>query len=96
MTTGKAKALLLCAVALVAAGNYVINDPVIESHGFMFTETTGEERELKSIVQRAVNNYDYASGNKDELAAHVRKSLKNYFYKTTKQSPLIIVSVLDV
>ena len=83
-------------VALAVTGNYVINDPVIESHGFMFTETTGEERELKSIVQRAVNNYDYSSGNKDELAAHVRKSLKNYFYKTTKQSPLIIVSVLDV
>ena len=83
-------------VALAVTGNYVINDPVIKSHGFMFTETTGEERELKSIVQRAINNYDYSSGNKDELAAHVRKSLKNYFYKTTKQSPLIIVSILDV
>ncbi len=83
-------------VALAVTGNYVINDPVIESHGFMFTETTGEERELKSIVQRAISNYDYSSGNKDELAAHVRKSLKNYFYKTTKQSPLIIVSILDV
>ena len=83
-------------VALAVTGNYVINDPVIESHGFMFTETTGEEQELKSIVQRAVNNYDYANGDKEELAAHVRKSLKNYFYKTTKQSPLIIVSVLDV
>ena len=83
-------------VALAVTGNYVINDPVIESHGFMFTETTGEERELKSIVQRAVNNYNYESGNKDELAAHVRKSLKNYFYKTTRQSPLIIVSILDV
>ncbi|MBO5240039.1 MAG: ribonuclease J [Clostridia bacterium] len=83
-------------VALAVTGNYVINDPVIESHGFMFTETTGSESELKSIVQRAVENYDYANGNKDELVAHVRKSLKNYFYKTTKQSPLIIVSVLDV
>ena len=83
-------------VALAVTGNYVINDPVIESHGFMFTETTGSESELKSIVQRAVENYDYENGNKDELVAHVRKSLKNYFYKTTKQSPLIIVSVLDV
>jgi ribonuclease J len=83
-------------VALAVTGNYVINDPVIESHGFMFTETTGEEQELKAIVQRAVNNYNYENGNKDELAAHVRKSLKNYFYKTTKQSPLIIVSILDV
>ncbi len=83
-------------VALAVTGNYVINDPVIESHGFMFTETTGEERELKSIVQRAISNYDYSNGNKDELCAHIRKSLKNYFYKTTKQSPLIIVSILDV
>ena len=83
-------------VALAVTGSYVINDPVIESHGFMFTETTGEEQELKSIVQRALKNYDYENGNKDELAAHVRKSLKNYFYKTTKQSPLIIVSVLEV
>lgn len=83
-------------VALAVTGNYVINDPVIESHGFMFTQTTGSEWELKSIVQRAVENYDYASGNKEELVAHVRKTLKNYFYKTTKQSPLILVSIVEV
>ena len=83
-------------VSLAVTGNYVINEPVVKSHGFIFTEATGSEWELKSVVQRAVENYDYASGNKDELAAHVRKILKNYFYKTTKQSPLIIVSILDV
>ncbi len=83
-------------VALAVTGNYVVGEPVVESHGFMYTENTGREEELKTFVVRAIEGYDYENGNKQELAAHVRKSLKNYFYKTTRQSPLIIVSVLDV
>ena len=82
-------------VALAAAGNYVINDPVIESHGCVFT---GKEMEweLRSVVQRAVENYDYGAGNKEELVNYIRKQLRNYFFKKTRQAPLIVVSVLDV
>ena len=83
-------------VALAVTGNYVINDPVVETHGFVFTENTGTELELKSIVQRAVELYDYAHGNKEEFSAHIKKALRNYFYKKTKQSPFIVVSILDV
>ncbi|MBQ7369071.1 MAG: ribonuclease J [Clostridia bacterium] len=83
-------------VALAVTGNFVINDPVIETHGFIFTETTGSQAEMKTLVQRSVENYDYQSGNKDELAAFIRRNLKNYFYKRIKQAPLIIVSILDV
>lgn len=82
-------------VALAVTGNYVINDPVIEAHGCVFAGNETEQ-EMRFIVQRAVESYDYEDGNKSELAAFVRKSLKNYFYKKTKQAPLIIVSVLDV
>ena len=82
-------------VALAAAGNYVINDPVIEAHGCVFAE--GEtETELRAVVNRSVEGYDYESVNKTELSVVVRKALKNYFYKKTKQAPLIVVSVLDV
>ena len=82
-------------VALAAAGNYVINAPVIEAHGCVFAE--GEtEKELQAVIKRAVESYDYEDGNKQELSAVVKKSLKNYFYKKTKQAPLIVVSVLDV
>ncbi|MBE7085556.1 MAG: ribonuclease J [Clostridiales bacterium] len=81
-------------VALAVTGNYVINDPVIEAHGCVLT--AGGEEELRGIVQRAVESYDYESGNKQELALAVRKALKNYFYKKTKQAPLFIVSILDV
>ncbi len=83
-------------VALAVTGNYVINDPVVETHGFVYADNTATEEELRALAWRAVESYDYANGNKDELAAFVKKSLRNYFYKKTKQSPLIVVSVLDV
>ena len=83
-------------VAIAVTGNYVINHPVVESHGYVFTEQTGTEAEIKAIAQRAVENYDYADGNKEELSLFIKKTLRNYFYKRTRQCPLIIVSILDV
>ncbi len=82
-------------VALAVTGNYVINDPVIEAHGCVFAD--GEtETEMRAVVCRAVENYNYEDGNKTELGQAIRRALKNYFYKKTKQAPLIVVSILDV
>lgn len=83
-------------VAIAVTGNYVINDPVVESHGFVFSENTGTNGEIKTVVQRAVESYNYENGNKAELTLAIKKALKNYFYKNSKQSPLIVVSVVDV
>ncbi len=83
------------AVALAVTGNYIINDPVIESHGCVFAGNETEE-EMKFVVQRAVENYDYENGSKEELTLYIRKHLKNYFYKKTKQAPLMVVSVVEV
>ncbi len=82
-------------VALAVTGNYAINEPVIEAHGCVFAGNETEE-EMRLVVQRAVENYDYANGTKEELALYIRKYLKNYFYKKTKQAPLIVVSVVEV
>ncbi len=82
-------------VALAVTGNYAINEPVIEAHGCVFAGNDTEE-EMRAVVRRAVDNYDYASGSKEELAAYVRKYLKNDFYKKTKQAPLIVVSIVEV
>ena len=82
-------------VALAVTGNYVVNDPVIEAHGCVFADGDTEE-DMSAVVRRAVEGYDYESGNKTELALAVRKALKNHFYKKTKQAPLIVVSVLDI
>ncbi len=81
--------------SIAVTGNYVINDPVIEAHGCVFAEGETEE-EMREVVRRAVDNYDYECGTKEELVNFIRKNLKNYFYKKTKQAPLIIVSVLEV
>ncbi len=83
-------------VAVAVTGNYVINDPVVETHGFVFTESTATEAEIRTLAQRAVQSYNYENGSKEDLASYVKKSLRNYFYKKTKQSPLIVVSVLEV
>ena len=85
----------VCVVALAVTGNYVINDPVIEAHGCVFTGKD-METDIRPVVSRAVEGYDYGNGNKEELSLVVRKALKNYFYKKTKQAPLIVVSILDV
>ena len=86
----------LIALSLAVTGNYVINEPSVEAHGFMYAGSVGTEEEIKAVVKRAVDAYDYENGNKDELAACIRRGLKNYIYKKSKQSPLIVVSILDV
>ena len=82
------------AVSLAVTGNYVINDPAIECRGFITAQCPPAE--LTAIVKKAVEQYDYERGNKDELCAAIRKMLRNYLYKKAKQSPLIVVTVLDV
>ncbi len=82
-------------VALAVTGNYVINEPVIEAHGCVFAGNE-TEAEMRAVVQRAVDNYDYGCGTKEELVAYIRKTLKNYFYKKTKQAPLMVVSIIEV
>jgi mRNA degradation ribonuclease J1/J2 len=82
-------------VSVAVTGDYLINDPVIESRGCVFANNETEE-EMKSLVRKALKNYDYGNVNKEDLSGYIHKYLKNYFYKTTKQAPLIIVSILDV
>ncbi len=83
-------------VAIAVTGNYVINDPVVESHGFTYAGRIGTDEEMKYVVQKAVESYNYENGNKPELVACIKRALKNYIFKRTKQSPLIVVAILDV
>ena len=85
-------------VSVAVTGNFVINTPKIENRGFVFSGKLDKDADadISSVVERAIDGYDYEHGNKEELSACVYKALKNYIYKKTKKSPLIIVSVLDV
>ena len=55
-----------------------------------------EKEEVYDVVKRAADAYDYANGSKDDLSVFVRKALKNYVFKKTKQSPFIVVSIVEV
>ena len=82
-------------VAIAVTGDYIINDPVIEARGYLFAEDKCTLPELTEVVRRAVDGFQ-SHYDKDALAACIKKALRNYLYKKTKQSPLIVVSVLEV
>jgi ribonuclease J len=85
-------------VSVAVTGNYVINDPMIQSRGFVISEDREKtaDREIRGVVQKAIDGYNFEAGNKEELSAAIRKALKNYLFKKTKQSPLILVSIIEV
>ncbi|MDY6224130.1 MAG: ribonuclease J [Candidatus Borkfalkiaceae bacterium] len=82
-------------VSLAVTGNYVVGEPVIDSHGFVFGEQMTTD-EAFQVVKKAADSYDYENGSKEDLSLFVRKALRNYVFKKTKQSPFIVVSVVEV
>lgn len=82
-------------VSLAVTGEYIVGEPVFESHGFVFGDQMKEE-EVIDLVKRAADAYDYANGTKEDLSLFMRKALKNYVFKKTKQSPFIVVSIVEV
>lgn len=82
-------------VSLAVTGNYVVGEPVIDSHGFVFGEQM-EMDEAYQVVKKAADSFDYENASKEDLSLFVRKALKNYVFKKTKQSPFIVVSVVEV
>ena len=83
-------------VAIAVNGDYIVGEPIVESHGLMYTENTGTSEELSAVTSHIVQAYNYQNGNTQELCAYVKKQLKNYFYKRTKNSPLIVVSIIEL
>ena len=86
----------IVAVSLAVTGNYVINEPVVEVHGVVFAANKEMDVEIRAVVQKAVEQYDYEEGSQEELSLAIRRVLKNYLYRKTKLAPFIIVSILNV
>ena len=84
-------------VSLAISDNVLVNDPAIEARGFVFVESNEIHTELRAVVQKTVEGYKYNNlGTKEELASCIKRAIGNYLYKKTKQSPLIIISILDI
>ena len=67
-------------VSLAVTGNYVVNDPVIEARGFVFVENSEIHSELRAVVQKTVEGYNYERGTKAELSTCIKRAIGNYLY----------------
>lgn len=85
----------LLTVAIAVTDKYVL-EPVIQSYGCVFSENAEVDDEVKSVIRRTVENFDYSKHNQADFSSAVQKAIKNHFYKTQKRAPMVVVSVLEV
>ena len=85
----------LLTVAIAVTDKYVL-EPVIQSYGCVFSENAEVDDEVKSVIRRTVENFDYSNHNQADFSSAVQKAIKNHFYKTQKRAPMVVVSVLEV
>lgn len=80
-------------VSIALSNGVVLGEPVIESRGFVFSDERNYMRELKEVVEKAV---DTKQGSAGEVSNAVRRAMKTYLFKKTKQSPMIIPIVNEL
>ncbi len=83
-------------VSITVSGGAVLGEPAINSRGFVFDFHRDYDREIRSVINRAIDGYDLSLGTVDELKRTIKRSLANYLYKKTKQSPMIVPVVVEL
>jgi ribonuclease J len=83
-------------VSVAVSGGEVIGEPAINSRGFVFDFHRDYNKEMREVIDRAIENYDLANGSVDELKRVIKKALKNYLLKKTKQSPMVVPVVVEL
>ena len=76
-------------VSVAVSKGVILGDPVIESRGFVFSDEHDYLRELKDVVERAIEGAGRMA-EKEELENAIRRAMKNWLFKKTKQSPMIV------
>ncbi len=83
-------------VSVAVSGGEVIGEPAINSRGFVFDFHHDYNREMREVINRAIQGYDLSVGTVDELKRIIKKSLRNYLQKKTKQSPMVVPVVVEL
>ncbi len=83
-------------VSVAVSGGEVIGEPAINSRGFVFDFHRDYNKEMREVLDRAIQGYDLSVGNVDELKRAIKKALKNYLMKKTKQSPMIVPVIVEL
>ncbi len=81
-------------VTAAISGGVLLGDPVIESRGFVFSEERDYMRELRDVVDKAIESCPHIDSN--ELGAAIKRAMKSYLFKKTKQSPMIIPIIQEL
>ena len=83
-------------VSVAVSGGEVIGEPAINSRGFVFDFHHDYNREMREVINRAIQGYDLSVGTVDELKRVIKRALRNYLQKKTKQSPMVVPVVVEL
>ena len=85
----------LFVISVAVSNGVLVGDPLIESRGFVFSDERDYLRDLKDVVEKAVDGAP-SHGGAGELSAAIRRAVKNYLFKKTKQSPMIVTMIQEI
>lgn len=83
-------------VSVCVSGGEVIGEPVINSRGFVFDFHRDYDKEMRAVLDKAIQGYDLSVGSVDDLKRAIKKALRNYLMKKTKQSPMVVPVVVEL
>ncbi len=83
-------------VSVAVKDGEVVGEPAINSRGFVFDFHRDYNKEMRDVINRAIENYDLSRGTVDELKKVIKRSLRNYLLKKTKQSPMVVPVVVEL
>lgn len=83
-------------VSVCVSGGEVIGEPVINSRGFVFDFHHDYNKEMRDVIDKAVQGYDLSVGSIDDLKRAIKKALRNYLMRKTKQSPMVVPVVVEL
>ena len=83
-------------VSVAVSGGEVVGEPAINSRGFVFDFHRDYNREMREVINRAIDGVNIARQGTDELKRAIKRSLRNYILKKTKQSPMVVAVVVEL
>lgn len=83
-------------VSVAVQGGEVVGEPAINSRGFVFDFHRDYNKEMRDVINRAIDGYNLQRGTTDELKRVIKRALRNYLLKKTKQSPMVVPVVVEL
>ena len=83
-------------VSVAVSGGEVVGEPAVNSRGFVFDFHRDYDREIREVINRAIDSVNISRSGVDELKKTIKRSLRNYLLKKTKQSPMVVPVVVEL